>query len=80
MEERDDLAAGRVNARQIRPLRGVASVAGQGEVRRIIGPAVLLGDDVFDAVGEASGFLPEQEVFAAVRSPLADKLSSRSVH
>jgi hypothetical protein len=80
VEERDKRAAGRVDAGEVGPLVGIAAVAGQGEVCRVIGPAVLLGDDVFDVVRQAGRFLAEQAVFATVPSTLADNLSRRGIH
>jgi hypothetical protein len=80
MEERDKLTARRVDARQVRPLVGVTAVTGQGKIIRVIRPMVLLGDDVFEVMPEASLFLAEQTVFTAVPGTLAGKLSRGGIH
>ena len=39
-------------------------MACQSQVARIVGPAMLFGDDVFNVVGEIAVFLAEQAVLA----------------
>jgi hypothetical protein len=80
MKERDDITARRVDPRQIRSLRCVASIAGQGEVVRIIRPAVLLRDDVLNVMRESGEFLPEQAIFAAASNSLANKFSRGGIY
>jgi hypothetical protein len=58
MEERHEFSARGVDAREVRPFMSVASIAGQGQVARVVGPTVLFGDDVFDVMREAALFLP----------------------
>jgi hypothetical protein len=41
-----------VNAREIRPLEGVASFAGDTKIVRVVCPAVLPRDDVFNVEGD----------------------------
>jgi hypothetical protein len=66
---------------QVRPLGPVAFRTGQTEVLRIVGAAVLHGDDVLDVKRlELILVLVKQAVFAAAASPLPDKGSERIVH
>jgi hypothetical protein len=59
----------------------VTSVAGQGEVCRIIISAMLTGNDVLDLERrKRQVFLPEQTMFAAIAGPLTDKFTDRCAH
>ncbi len=80
MKERNDITARRLNPGEIRSLGCVAAVAGQGEIVRVIRPAMLLGYDMFNVMREATLFLPEQAVFTTVSGTLADKLSRSRIH
>jgi hypothetical protein len=52
MKQQDDFPGEAVPAAQVRPLRQIAPVATQGQVRRVVVPFVLTGDDVFDVEGQ----------------------------
>jgi hypothetical protein len=64
----------RINSRQIRSLACVAAIAGQREVGKVIGPAVLFRGDVLDVVREPGLLLAKEAVFTAVTGSRADKL------
>ena len=66
VEERGHLPGIGVDAGDVGALVQVAMDAGQGEVRRIIGPAVLLRGDVLDVEGREIMLLAEQAVFTAI--------------
>jgi hypothetical protein len=74
MEERYDLIGKRINPRKVRTLLQVAPMAGQCQVVRFIGPAVLFGYDMFDVVSEITVLLLKQAIFAAIPGPPADKI------
>jgi hypothetical protein len=80
VKERHDLLAHGVDTTQARTLMEVASIAGPAKVIGGVGPAVLLGCDVFNVVGELAVSLMEQAVFAALARPCADKLPRGGVH
>ncbi len=66
-----------VNTGKIWPLFQVAAMARQGQILRIVGSPVLLGDNVFNVVGKWTVLLVEQAVFAAITGPAPDELASR---
>ena len=70
MKERDDGSACRVNPGEIRTLGSVATVAGQGEIARVIRPTMLLCDDMLNVMRESTLILSEQAVFAAISCTL----------
>jgi hypothetical protein len=51
VEQRNNLACYRVDCRQVRPLAKVTPMACERQVARIVRPAMLFGDDVFNAMG-----------------------------
>jgi hypothetical protein len=48
MEQLHDLTASRIDASEIRSFMKIASVTGQGQVRRVVAPAMLDGNYVLD--------------------------------
>ena len=65
IEERLDVARGRVEPREVRTLVSVASLAREAKIDRVVTAAVLLGDDVFNVEGdERLGGLRETAIFA----------------
>ena len=80
VEKFGEVAAFRIEAREIGAFVRVASVASQREVGRIVIAAVLSGNDVLNLErrkGEVLLF--EQTVLAAIAGPAMDKLPDRCV-
>ena len=55
-------------------------MASQSEIRRIVGAAVLSGDDVLDVVFESAMFLAEQAVLTCILCAISDKFAHTRVH
>ena len=81
VEERGDFVRFWIDAREISTFMGVASVAGQGQVGRLIIPTMLARNDVLNVERRKwQVFLPEQTVFAAIAGSATDKCADGSVH
>ena len=81
VKQPDKRAAFRVKAAQIRPLVHIAVVTGESEVSTVVASAMLTSDDMLDVICEERfRVLRQVAVFAAMTSPLADKLPERLVH
>ena len=80
VEERDERRGLYVYARQIRTLTRVTSVAGEGEILRVVGSAVLLRGDVLHVMGKTGLLLAKEAVLATIPGPRADKLPRLGVH
>jgi len=80
VKERDNLTADWIHACEIRALLEIAAVAGQRKIVDVVTPAVLLGNDMLDVVGELAMLLAQQAILATVvRSPSNEVLHA-SVH
>ena len=55
-------------------------MACQRQVARIVRPAMLFGDDVFNVMGEIAVFLAEQAVLATAGCPPPHEVSRGSIH
>ena len=55
-------------------------MACQRQVARIVRPAMLFGDDVFNVMGEIAVFLAEQAVLATAGCPPPHEITGGSVH
>ena len=80
VKQGDNISGQRVDPSQVWPLAQIAAVAGQGEVSGIVGPAMLLRDDMLDVVTQFRVLLLEQTVLAAVVGTPPNKLPRRNVH
>src|SRR4051794_6999051 len=80
VEERGHLPGIGVDSGDVGAFVQVAVDAGQGKVRGVVGPAVLLRGDVLDVEGREIMLLAEQAVFTAISSPPPDRGPRRGVH
>jgi hypothetical protein len=81
VKQADKRAAFRVKPAQVRPLVHIAVVTGKSEVSTVVVAAMLSSDDMLDVICEERlRVLRQVTVFAAMTSPLADKLPERLVH
>lgn len=80
MEQPDDFARDRINARQVGSLVTVTVDATQGEVFGVRWTAVFLGDDVINLKVEAGELLREVAIFAAERGSLTDEFHELPLH
>ena len=81
VKQPDKRAAFRIKPAQVRPLVYVTVVTGESEVSTVVASAMLTSDDMLDVIGEERlRVLRQAAVFAAMTSPLADKLPERLVH
>ncbi len=81
VEELGDFACFGINSREINAFVRVASVAGQGQVSRLIIATVLARNDVLDVERrKRQVLLPEQIIFAAIAGSATDKRADRGVH
>ena len=81
VEQTDNRAGVQVNAGQITPLIGVASVTGEREVGEVVGAAVFSRNDVFNVEGgEWQLVLVQPTVLAASSRPFPNLPASHRVH
>ena len=80
MEQPDDFARDRINARQVGALVTVAVDATQREVLGVRWSAVFLGDDVINLKVEAGKPLREVAILTAERSSLPDEFHESPLH
>ena len=80
VKERYNFTAGRVDSGQVWSLVEIAPVACQRQIAIIVGPAMLLGNDMFNVVCESTVLLTEQAIFAAFACPAADKFPCGGIH
>src|SRR5262249_52359567 len=81
VKEQHDVARQRIDAREIRPLVGVASPARPGQIALVVVVEMLLRDDMLDMERqEQRGWLRQLAVFAAVAGAAADKFTNLRVH
>ena len=81
IEERLDVARGRVEPREVRTLVSVASLAREAKIDRVVAAPVFLGDDVLEVEGdERLSRLREAAIFAPVESPLPDTAPGGGIH
>jgi len=70
-----------INARKIGAFVSVASVAGQGQVGRMVITAMLAGNDVLNVEPrKGQVLLLEQTIFAAMTGAVPDKVANRGIH
>src|SRR5271165_5826416 len=78
VKQPDKRAAFRVKPAQVRPLVRIAVVTAESEVSTVVASAMLTSDDMLDVICEERlRVLRQVAVFAAMTSPLADKLPER---
>lgn len=81
VEKLGDFVRFGINSREFDAFVRVASVAGQGQVSRLIIATVLARNDVLDVErGKRQALLVEQTIFAAVAGSATDKSADRGVH
>ena len=81
VEERGDRACCGINTREIYAFVSIASVAGQGEVCRIVLAAVFAGNDVLNVESrKREMLLREQTVLATMARSATDAFANRCVH
>lgn len=81
VEERHDLAGLGINARKIRPFVGVAAVAGESEILRVVAAPVLFRSHVLDVEGdEGSRFLRNAAILAHVTGAPPDEFTCLRIH
>jgi hypothetical protein len=81
IEETNDFSGFGIDAREIGPLVCVIVMAGQGKVFRIIGPTVLLGNDMlYVQAVKWLVILMDPAVLAPMACPTPDKLTSPGIH
>ena len=80
MEQRRHFAGVGIDAAEVGAFLVIGFRAGERQVRRVIRPAVLAGDDVLDVEAKGGGVLRETAIFAAVPGPLAHEFAGGAVH
>jgi hypothetical protein len=73
IKQRDDRPGKRIDTSQVRAFAKVAAVAGKSQIAVIVGPTMLPGDDVLDAVSKGTTVLRKEAIFTTVRRPAADE-------
>jgi len=81
VEKLGDVAGFRIDTREIGAFVRVASIAGQGQVTRLLVTTVLASNDVFDLeCRKRQVLLSKQTIFAAIAGSAPDKRADRCVH
>jgi hypothetical protein len=80
MEQGYDIARDRIDPGKVWTFVQIATVARQGQISRIIRPAVLFRDDVFHLVGKVAKLLIQQAVFAPVPRSPPHEFPERPIH
>jgi hypothetical protein len=79
VEDRHDFLGQRVNPRKIRTLSQIATMASQRQVAKFLGPAMLLGNNVFNVVSEITMFLLKKTILTPILGPPTDQISHLGV-
>ena len=75
-----DLACLRVDSCQVRTFTEIAAVACERQILRIIGSAVLLGDNVLDMMPQFTVLLAQPALFTTLVCAMTDKVPRCRVH
>jgi hypothetical protein len=80
MEERHDLSANGVDARQVGTLPEITAMASQCQVLAFVGAAVLLRDNVLDVVGQLAVLLSELAILTTIGCTAPDEVARGDIH
>jgi len=80
MKERDDLLGRGIDSCQVWTFVNITAVAGQRQIVRIIGAAVLFRHDVLYMMDQLAVFLVRPAIFATPASPHPNEVSRGCIH
>src|SRR5438445_6510050 len=80
MKEPRDFTRVRLDPGQIWPFSQIAIRAGERQIARVVSPAMLFRNDVFDMETQLRKLLSQVAILTTLAGPLTDELAQRGVH
>ena len=75
LKKRGDAPCLGVNSGEVRAFLKITTMAGESQIGKLVGAAMLLGDDMFDMKGEWTEVVAELAVLASIGRSMADLIA-----